>query len=155
MYWIWIENNNSLKFCIFCKVFVDNPNLETSCEFIFMTTRKSTNYFSPIRSELATVKFSFFKITFKVFQGLPLIWKAIPDFKADFKTVFSWVSLANWFSIIFFIFICSFPDIHLFLINCNLFQRNCNVTICELFPPISAHSRIVSARFYLFTSRFY
>ena len=32
------------------------------------------------------------------------------------------MSLANWFSTIYCIFICSFPDIHLFLINCNLFR---------------------------------
>ena len=42
--------------------------------------------------------------------------------QTNLKTLFSRVSLANWFSTIFSIFICSFPDIHLFLINYNLFR---------------------------------
>ena len=61
--------------------------------------------------------------------------------KTNLKTLFGWVSLANWFSTIFCIFICSFLDIHLFLISCNLFQfRN-------LFWTFSTH-------FCSFTNRF-
>ena len=42
--------------------------------------------------------------------------------KTNLKSLFSPFSLANWFSKIFCTFICSCPDIHLFLINCYLFR---------------------------------
>ena len=51
------ENENNLKFRIFCKLFIDNLNLETSWEFIFATTSRLANYFPHIRTELATIKF--------------------------------------------------------------------------------------------------
>ena len=46
---------------------------------------------------------------------------AFKSVKTNLNTLFSRMSLANYFSTIFCIFICSFPEIHLFLINCNLF----------------------------------
>ena len=39
------------------KAFVDNLNLETSWEFIFATTRRSTKHFPQIRPKLVTLKF--------------------------------------------------------------------------------------------------
>ena len=61
--------------------------------------------------------------------------------ETNLKTLFSRVSLANWFVSIFCIFICSFPDINLFLINRNLFRfRNSLGTF--------------STHFYLFANRF-
>ena len=69
---------------------------------------------------------------------------AFESLETNLKTLFSRVFSANWFSTIFCIFICSLPDIHLFLINCNLFVL-----------PTSTRLLIVSARFHLFTSRFY
>ena len=42
---------------MFYKVFVDNLNLETSWEFIFATTCRSTKYFALTWFELATLKF--------------------------------------------------------------------------------------------------
>ena len=42
--------------------------------------------------------------------------------ETNLKTLFSRVSLVNWFSTIFCIFICCFLDIHLFHISRNLFQ---------------------------------
>ena len=54
-------------------------------------------------------------MTFKACQeSLLKVWKLI------WKCLLSQVSLANWFSTIFCIFICEFPDIHLFFISCNL-----------------------------------
>ena len=58
LYCVCIENEHNLKCCMFLKTFVGNLNLETSWEFIFVTTCRSTNYFPQIRSELATIKFS-------------------------------------------------------------------------------------------------
>ena len=87
------------------------------------------------------------------------------------------MSLANWFSTMFCIFICSFPDLHLFLINCNLFWlRNRLWTFSTHFYrfrsfllvyqsfllvsiPLPRTSRLwwfmsCSIRFYLFTQGF-
>ena len=47
---------------------------------------------------------------------------AFESIKTNLITLFSRVFLANWFSPMFCIFIGSFPDIHLFLINRNLFR---------------------------------
>ena len=58
LYCVCIENEHNLKCYMFLKIFVGNLNLETSREFIFATTCRSTNYFPQIRSELATIKFS-------------------------------------------------------------------------------------------------
>ena len=48
------------------------------------------------------------------------------------------MSLTTWFSALFYIFICSFPDNHLFLINWNLLQflNYLLLLLSELFPPI-------------------
>ena len=115
-YCICIENENNLQFCMFCKVFVDK--LETSWKFVFTTTCRSTNYFPQILYELT-------------FESL----------KFNLKTLICGVSLANSFSKISCTFICSFLDIHLFLINCYLFQ---------------CHDRLwtFSAHFCSFTYRF-
>ena len=99
-YCICIENENN--FCMFCKVFVENLNLETSWEFIFATT----------------------------FHKFGLNWQQLNSVNIKFplryiRDCFSLVSLTNWFSTIFCILICAFPDIHLFLISCNLL-RFCN-----------------------------
>ena len=62
------------------------------------------------------------------------------------------------FGTIFFIFISLFPDIHLVLINCNLFRflNRFFLLVCELFLPIFTCLLIVYyIRFYMFTSRFY
>ena len=48
--------------------------------------------------------------------------------------LFSRVFFANWFSTMFCIFICSFPDIYFFLINWNLFR------FCNRFLTFSNHS---------------
>ena len=69
---------------------------------------------------------------------------AFESLETHLNTLISRGFLANWFRTIFCIFICSLPDIHLFLINCNLFVL-----------PTSTRLLIVSARFHLFTSRFY
>ena len=74
---------------------------------------------------------------------------AFESLETSLKTLFSRVFLANSISAIFFIYISSFPDIHLFLINYNL------VIVCKLFLPISTRLLVVSARFYLLTSRFH
>ena len=59
----------------------------------------------------------------------------------ELSVLFSWVFLANWFRTIFCIFISLFPNLHLFLINCDLFRiRNRLWTF--------------STHFYLFTNRF-
>ena len=47
---------------------------------------------------------------------------AFESLESNLKTLFSRVSLANWFNTVFCIFICSFPGINLFLISCNLFR---------------------------------
>ena len=80
--------------------------------------------------------------------------------------------LGNWFSTIFCIFIYSFPDIHLFLINCNLFRfRNrlwtflthfysftsgfcAFVLVYQTFVLVSTRLPFTSC-FYSFTNRFY
>ena len=41
-----------------CKIFVDNLSLETSWEFIFVTTRRSAKYLPQTRSKLATLKYA-------------------------------------------------------------------------------------------------
>ena len=80
-------------------------------------------------------------------------WVAFETLKTNLNTLFSGVSIANWYSTIFCFLICSFLDIHLFLINCNLFRfRNRLWT----FLPISVHLLLVSTRlqfthFYSFT----
>ena len=93
---------------------------------------------------------------------------AFESLEANLKTYFSRVCLANWISIIFFIFISSFPYIYYFLISYNLFRfGNC------LYPFLLICNRICSfllacysflllstallfiIRFYSFTSCFY
>ena len=59
----------------------------------------------------------------------------------NLKTLFSWVFLANWFSTNFCIFIYSFSDIDLFIINCNLLQ------FLDRLWTVSTH-------FYSFANRF-
>ena len=65
---------------------------------------------------------------------------AFESLETNLKILFSRVFSANWFSTIFCIFICLLPDIHLFLINCNLF-----------ILPTSTRLLIVSTTFYSFT----
>ena len=161
---------------MFCKVSVDNLNLETSWEFIFAITRISTKYFPRVRSQLATLKFPSHKFPLKYMSGF-----AFEGLETNFKTLFSRVSLAIWFSTMFCIFICSFPDIHSFLINCNLLRsRNRLWTFCAhfysfttcfcllvlvyqsffysaLFPTCQSFCtlRVAFSRFFSFTRRFY
>ena len=69
---------------------------------------------------------------------------AFESLETHLNTLISRGFLANWFRTIFCIFICSLPDIHLFLISCNLFVL-----------PTSTRLLIISTRFHLFTSCFY
>ena len=69
---------------------------------------------------------------------------AFESLETHLNTLISRGFLANWFRTIFCIFICSLPDIHLFLISCNLFVL-----------PTSTRLLIISTRFHLFTSYFY
>ena len=77
---------------------------------------------------------------------------AFESLETNFKTLFSRLSLANSFSTFFFIFICSFPEIHLFLINCNLIRFGKRLLT---LLPIFARLLIVSTRFYFCNSCFY
>ena len=63
----------------------------------------------------------------------------------------------SWFSTIFCIFICAFPDINLFFINCNLFRflNYIFLLVCELFLPASTRLLVVSTHLYLFSNSFY
>ena len=142
-YCICIENENNLQFCMFCKVFVDK--LETSWKFVFTTTCRSTNYFPQILYELT-------------FESL----------KFNLKTLICGVSLANSFSKISCTFICSFLDIHLFLINCYFFQchdrlwtfsahfcsftyRFCSFLLVYHLPVVYTPLWVASTHFYSFT----
>ena len=90
---------------------------------------------------------------------------AFKSLKTNLKTLFSRLSFANGFSTIFCILICSFPDVHLFLISCNLFRfrnRMCtfSASFCSftnhfcLFLLVCQSFLLVSTRL-LFTSRLY
>ena len=96
---------------------------------------------------------------------------AFESLESNLKTLFSRVSLANWFNTVFCIFIYSFPGINLFLISCNLFLfRNrlwsfstyfylftngfCSLLhVYHFLPPVCTCLSFTS-RFYLFTSCF-
>lgn len=99
------------------------------------------------------------------FENLGLYY-CFENLATDLKKLCRRVSLANCHSIIFWIVICLFPDIHLFLINCYFFQflNYMSLPVFDLFLPVSASFLIVSTSFYsftclcvdqLFTSRFY
>ena len=100
----------------------------------------------------------------KCFERLGLHY-CFESLVTDLKKLFSRVTLTNCNSIFFCIFICSFPDIHLFLINCCLFRflNYMFLLVFELLLPVSARLLIslpastrllfVSTRFYSFTSR--
>ena len=101
---------------------------------------------------------------------------AFRSLETNLKTLFNRVSLVNWFSTIFCIFICSFPDMKSFLINClsiiNFFRFiNCLWTFsthfywftnrfCSFWLAYQSFLLVstllpFTSRFYLFTSRFY
>ena len=88
----------------------------------------------------------------KCFEKLSL-YHCFENLATDLKKLCRRVSLADCHSIIFWIFICLFPDIHLFLINCYLFQflNYMFLLVFELFLPVSASFLIVSTSFYSFT----
>ena len=82
---------------------------------------------------------------------------AFENLQTNLRYLFSGVSLANWFSTIFCIFICSFPDIHLFLIGYNLFRfRQCLLTFSTHFCSFTncfCSCLLVNQSFLLFSTR--
>ena len=139
---------------------------------LFLTAKVMTPSFGVLKSPYSChpwplkLKFceqvSVFK---KCFEKLSL-YHCFENLATDLKKLCRRVSLANCHSIIFWIVICLFPDIHLFLINCYFFQflNYMSLPVFDLFLPVSASFLIVSTSFYsftclcvdqLFTSRFY
>ena len=97
---------------------------------------------------------------------------AFKSVKTNLNTLFSRMSLANYFSTIFCIFICSFPEIHLFLINCNLFwfcnrlwnfsthfcfsnNRFCSFLLVYLLFLLVSTCLSLTSRLYMFMSHFF
>ena len=122
------RNKNNLRVFIFSKFFADNVNLDFIKIYFRYNAQISKLFSTNLRQSMSRVDFE--------------------NLITNLKNLFSWVSLAYWFSTIFFIFICLFHDVRFLLANCNLFQ------LSNRFLPISAYLLILSARFYLFTSHF-
>ena len=127
---------------MFYKVFIDNLNLETSREFIFLTARRSTNYFPQIHLKSLNIKSPLKACQRSLLKAWALISKlhlAECPYLTDSVQLFVFLS-AHFLTFICFLSVTSFFDF---------------VTVCKHFVVISTRLLIVSASFYLFISRFY